>query len=1655
MNKYEISVWEDYFVPASGSMESHYEERKLCVIGSNTMTDGSRALEPNLVLNVNGTHTLTFKLYLSYIDTITGERIDNPFVKLLVNERKVKAYWDNGQEDVNDKWYDLVVKDISEDSDSNTVTYTCEDLFINELGKSGFELNFSDEANNNQGTIYELATAVLDGTDWQLDEENTDHLLQTQEEALYEVKITNTNTLTGIYAKGFLNITKDEYETIPINELCYLPYSMVPHSDDELADMTAVQFIYAPEYTTEYSSMLITNEDSNWLITGGQWIKYGSDYRFQVRQDGTPKSSWKTIFAINKEAYVSNRYRGNVYCRKQLSTYDANLERYVNVYKVKGSDPTADDKRIFGYVDYDYDASDLVNNLLSNNKDFKDTTGWIGTSLKIGLFPELELNTDLTKYEGHSYLSAAIKAGQDLVNNTLSSAAQYLSSGLFEGMEVKFQIGLKDEFKDGTLSVAVVDKKNNSAICLGSLYKDENNPSNVFPIFTPLVKEKSTDSNGTVWYSCTLTCLKALAKNFLEDAELVIKSTNPKDAIIKIIETRLYELIHGKDKDGNDIILDLYDINSTDVAKKFYYYYLEDTSNPDGTAPYIYKAQVPCPLYEPVYGGWAKSAGATDRKYSQFEKVRTIYGQQSNRFNLLQELAETFKCWARFKIYHNADGSIERDSNGKQKKTVYFSEKIGQQLSYGFTYGIDLNTIRRTQSSSELVTKTIVLANYNDNAPNGTCSIVDSEENYPRENFVLNFDYYINHGLLDGEALNRDLYYSGSSDNYIGYYTKLHKWNIEYLAAADRAILLRNQETRLLQQSVVYDGLLACAVKERDELIDELAALGGDTLDPTKTDPKANNSDKSSEIITAKWISIQKALQQIKQIISYETDKNNNIKKIEGPSDQNADLIKTIKDLDGDIASYKVICAKLDAALAALQAAIIANTTRRDTLLKQIKELHQKFYNKYSTYIQEGSWNSEDYIDPNIYYYDALSVAYTSSRPQVQYDIAVTRVSELPEFKFRRFHVGDTTYVQDTDFFGYEPYLKNDKVRTPYKEAVLISEISINFDEPDKDTITVQNYKTQFEDLFQRINATTQSLQYVQGGYNRAAGVVNEKGELKADVLQDSLLAAQDIVTKATDESVVQDNTGITLTSLKNLDQKLKITSGGIVFSDDGGETWTTMMKAGQIGVQFLSAGSISTSKITIMDGTTPAFRWDTNGITAYWNGKDSITPYDSPDFKMNRFVRFDKFGIYGYNDSDDDKNFVPLTEAEVRSNSIFSLTWSGLLIHSIQKKKENDVEKSIGEIEINREYDIVVSKYVTKNNVTKAVPKVQIGRLSDTNYGIRIRDDDGNAVLETVDDGSLWLRKSLSIGTGTEQKIFLGLSARKDIAASVYNQLTTDDKAYWKLNPVTNRYQYIGTNEAGEAIYNSVVSNYSDYCFSQIFNAKDTSIIYENGISYFSGGINTYAPYVWDPENGTITGTYAKLTPLLIDEAGWNLGGLSFHHDKCPVTDHCYARLSGTYTTKETSADDALSSWIVKFDDTSGGVIDKKYFASVDIRAGIKDNEHTSSAKITASSITLESNKISLTGPTNISEGRCYIDATSNYAAIHYAVSKKQFTRVRFGVGTINTQFESFSVEVYNSPFFDDNSGYKSRLDLWTDEHNKPHLRISGPNGDNPVDLA
>ena len=55
------------------------------------------------------------------------------------------------------------------------------------------------------------------------------------------------------------------------------------------------------------------------------------------------------------------------------------------------------------------------------------------------------------------------------------------------------------------------------------------------------------------------------------------------------------------------------------------------------------------------------------------------------------------------------------------------------------------------------------------------------------------------------------------------------------------------------------------------------------------------------------------------------------------------------------------------------------------------------------------------------------------------------------------------------------------------------------------------------------------------------------------------------------------DETGITTTSLSNPSEILRIVSGGIFLSSDGGSTWTTGVTGSGINASHLTAGKIDT----------------------------------------------------------------------------------------------------------------------------------------------------------------------------------------------------------------------------------------------------------------------------------------------------------------------------------------------------------------------------------------------------------------------------------------------------------------------------------------------
>jgi hypothetical protein len=118
--------------------------------------------------------------------------------------------------------------------------------------------------------------------------------------------------------------------------------------------------------------------------------------------------------------------------------------------------------------------------------------------------------------------------------------------------------------------------------------------------------------------------------------------------------------------------------------------------------------------------------------------------------------------------------------------------------------------------------------------------------------------------------------------------------------------------------------------------------------------------------------------------------------------------------------------------------------TLQDDLVKKKTILNKMFYSTYSRFIQEGTWMSEEYMDDDKYYNDALSTMYNSCYPQVAYTINVLALNKLPGYENFTFKLGDTTYAEDPDFFGSD-----------LRAEVIITEISENLDDASKNTIKV------------------------------------------------------------------------------------------------------------------------------------------------------------------------------------------------------------------------------------------------------------------------------------------------------------------------------------------------------------------------------------------------------------------------------------------------------------------------------------------------------------------------------------------------------------------------------------------------------------------------
>lgn len=1214
---YKISLWEDeqiYLIKDEGADDSaRYEttilpesgyvllnkyvrENCLAIIGSNTMDTPIRAFEPKLVRQTNGTNTLTFQIFYRYYDEDEECFKLNPFTNLLVNERKVKLCYDG-------KWYDFVIKQIQEDSHKYTFTYTCQDLYISELSKNGYHLTFDVELENNMGTVKELSEVILDGTDWSVGE--SDFLEQRNEESLYTYEVEETLTATILKDHEYKLESWEEGQTveIPQGSIIYICYST--YIDGKKGDK--IQFFWRAD------GNYVADDDSN--------IINSPNYEALA-----PDSLWEETTNLK----ITSSYRGKTLISSVRTHYLPQIDKHCYKYLKEG-------ELYYAYMGSKFIAFDSTENLITNHTGFISTSGWYGintstqsSSITLG---DIEVGEESPETSTYSSVKINFGSAAKVGNTGLHDSKALLSD--YQGFVAQDRYVLAVKTEGNTY-------KPMAEICY-TPYESEvgTEERNIFMV----AERKEEDERLKDYKTCTLICQESLSYTDIVLGNLNFYLTG--NGEINLYDIKLFKEVYAN---GKLIIPDLENEINDVTEDKYFFFKAEDLTDEVVSIDDI-EIQTVCKLEEIESKGYVLADKPT------FEKVTSITASKSNRFNLIQELCEAFECWARFEIEHDTYGATvyeyitTKDTaavDGKKyyipideskldfgfkyadefntevyertlNKKVVFKEYIGKENYAGFRYGVNLKSISRSLDSKQIVTKLIVESNSNEFGRDGFCTIQRAVMNPTGENVIYNFQYYLNNGLIDKEELYNDLY---DENKGIGLYTKLYQYNKANAPLIEKHSEISNVLTKALARQQVYKTRLDEAEKKRQQYIknieDGFSKLSEDV--PNKPDGGAWPTDYDTVMPDE---------------LLYSSIINENIRQRNSSQLVITECTPIVEELDNIVHDYQLQYNTIKAQL--------------ELTAKKTDELNNEFFKKYSRFVQEGTWISEDYFDDDLYYLDACNVGQTSAFPQVSYTINVLELSGMEEYKNYQFDVGDKTYIEDVEFFGYVPNTKR-----PYQEEVIISETTNHLDNPANNTIKVQNYKTRFEDLFQRIAATTQSLQYHEGKYNKASNIVNDDGTINGSVLEKTLnfnYCLSDAISKEISEG----GQVINLTSVSNPNRHIRLSGLGIQLSNDGGLNWQTAITADGINADVGVFGSLHTSNIRIYNGDEESFLWDAKGLTAYQTGPNGAVI-------VNKFVRMDRWGIYGYA-GNTAETFYPQTENEVIDKSIFSLTWNGLNI--------------------------------------------------------------------------------------------------------------------------------------------------------------------------------------------------------------------------------------------------------------------------------------------------------------------------------------------------------------------------------------------------------
>lgn len=180
-------------------------------------------------------------------------------------------------------------------------------------------------------------------------------------------------------------------------------------------------------------------------------------------------------------------------------------------------------------------------------------------------------------------------------------------------------------------------------------------------------------------------------------------------------------------------------------------------------SPWQYEVRMSWPGYtdrsaticyeEPAPTYWALESGQLQPKNyeSLVEKERFIDVSDSNKYNISQTIAETFEVFVRYEYTYNYN-TLEITG----RKCIFYNDFVKDDLDdsagiidrFEITYQKNLSGISKTIDSTETITKMFVADIESQYSSTGLISIADAVNNPIKDNFIIDFSYLYDQGIL-------------------------------------------------------------------------------------------------------------------------------------------------------------------------------------------------------------------------------------------------------------------------------------------------------------------------------------------------------------------------------------------------------------------------------------------------------------------------------------------------------------------------------------------------------------------------------------------------------------------------------------------------------------------------------------------------------------------------------------------------------------------------------------------------------------------------------------------------------------------------------------------------------------------------------------------